>query len=208
MGNKHRSLRLGWWDKLPNWLIVALTLLVVLGVGGGTAAITSNGSSRRTGSESSGETIQPESKPPPVKAVFLSELTPSGGDPVSSGDGQIAGRDFPHSLMYENYGSKQSVASSCSAEPYQCHATSFELPGSYQLFTATVSVAERNNYNPVLHWQVWANGHILKQSKVASGTAAPIHVELNGARSIELRVILEELFNEPTVIWGDALVTP
>lgn len=200
MANEHRSLRLGWGDKLPNWLIVALTLLVVLGVGGGTAAITSSGSS--------GKTKQPKPKPPPVKAVFLSELTPSGGDPVSPGDGQIAGHDFPHSLIYENFGSKQSVANSCSAEPSQCHATTFELPGSYRSFTATVSVAERNNYNPVLHWQVWANGQILKQSKVASGTAASIHVELNGAQSIELRVILEELFDEPTVIWGNALVTP
>jgi hypothetical protein len=207
MEDEHRSLRLGWGDKVPNWLIVALTLLVVLGVGGGTAALTTSGSSRKTDSNSSVKTGQPGSTLPP-KAVFLSDLTPSGGDPVSPGDGQIAGRDFPHSLVYENFGNKQSVASSCSAEPSQCHATTFELPGSYKSFTATVSVAERNTYNPVLHWQVWANGHVLKQSKVASGTAARIRVELNGAQSIELRVILEELYDEPTVIWGNALVTP
>lgn len=145
------------------------------------------------------------------KAAYLADLTPTGGDPVTTGDAHIPGRNLPHSVFYDPFAHTESIARVCEATPTTCQATTYELGASYGTLTAVVGVVERYpGYKPVLRWEVKTGSTVLKEGKGPTETAVTISVPLNGASVIELVSNLEELFpDEDTgVIWGNAMVIP
>src|ERR1035437_6147128 len=122
--------------------ILAATVVGVL------VALGTSGGSKSTGSStqgSSGGTVQTSTSTTGTAAsgpVYLSALTPAGGDAPTRGDTEIGDQHFPHSIFYDNIPGNQSSSSACQkvADP-TCQATDYNIAsGRYHRFSAMIGV--------------------------------------------------------------------
>lgn len=169
----------------------------------------SSTSSSSTTSTSTTSTTQTKPATPRPKPRYLISLTPTGGDEPQTGDIQLAGRDFRHSLWYPDPFAIPSTASGCETLSIPCRATSYDLPPGYREFTATVGVNEdADNIPGQWQWYVVLDGQVKRQGSVPSFTSRPVDVQLGSARILELRLSDTSADSGPdqTYVWGDARV--
>jgi hypothetical protein len=196
--------------SLPHWLLVGFACLAFLGIGGGTAVVVirGTGSSPSTKSTNTRSTSsEGEGEPPgPASPVDLSTLTPTEGDVPTRGNVQLAGQQVPDSLVYEKVGNTPSIAKACESNQYSCVATSYHLEGAYNKLTTTFELTETDSYSLQVHWQVFVNGELAQEGKVAPNATVPLSIPLKGKQVLELRTELEGAFNSQTtsVIWAKA----
>jgi hypothetical protein len=197
----------------PTWSSIAGLLGVLIAVIVGASVVVPGGGSSHSHTSSSPTSTTTSSHPEPTsELVYLGRLQPSGGDIPAVGDAQLAGHDYPISLLYEDIGSTPSIAAACESQA-SCRATSYELGGRFTRFQATLGLLgtatggnSGESQGQVQHWSVVVDGSLVKLGDLTPNSAPDsIDVPLSGARNLELRMIAEPGL-EGTIVWGNARV--
>jgi hypothetical protein len=207
----------GWrtWSRvekltLIGLVIAALSLLVALSRTSGKAG-TSNaniaGTTRKV--KGTGTTTNPTEHSTPT---YVEALHPSEGDRPERGETRLDGRDYSHSIFYEEIGGISTASSGCHEED-NCRATFYQLGGRYSLFTADFGIfAHGTSAAGQLatgEWRVAVDGKVESKGKVvANTTPESISVPLHGGQVLELRITVEEpgIAESNTGVWGNARV--
>jgi hypothetical protein len=204
----------GWrtWSRvekltLIGLVIAALSLLAALshmsGNGGASKATTAGPTPTAT-------TTNPVTDHP--TPTYLETLTPSEGDRPERGEAQLDGRNFPHSIFYEEIGGISTASSGCQEED-NCRATFYQLGGRYLLFTADFGIFAHGTSAAgqiaTGEWRVAVDDKVESKGKVvANTTPESISVPLRGGQVLELRITVEEpgIGESNTGVWGNARV--
>jgi hypothetical protein len=193
----------GWrtWSRvekltLIGLVIAALSLLVALSRTSGKAG-TSNaniaGTTRKV--KGTGTTTNPTEHSTPT---YVEALHPSEGDRPERGETRLDGRDYSHSIFYEEIGGISTASSGCHEED-NCRAT-------FGIFAHGTSAAGQLATG---EWRVAVDGKVESKGKVvANTTPESISVPLHGGQVLELRITVEEpgIAESNTGVWGNARV--
>ena len=204
----------GWrtWSRvekltLIGLVIAALSLLVAL------AHTSGEGDTSKTttaGPTLTAKTTNPATEHP--TPTYLEALTPSEGDRPERGVAKLDGRDFSHSIFYEEIGGISTASSGCHEED-NCRATFYPLGGRYSLFTADFGIFAHGTSAAgqiaTGEWRVAVDGKVESKGKVVANTAPEsISVPLRGGQVLELRITVEEpgIAESNTGVWGNARI--
>ncbi|MCA1696234.1 MAG: hypothetical protein LC749_16785, partial [Actinobacteria bacterium] len=149
--------------------------------------------------------------PSPPTSVYLSALTPSGGDNPQRGDVQLGSRDLPHSIFY----TQPSIASpspACENAPhFDCVATDYDLGDKgYRWFTADfgeTNSSPSSGENAIAQWSVIVDSIAIKSRTYESnGPPLSLRVPLGHGHVLRLVVSTTEpgLSENIQIIWGNA----
>jgi hypothetical protein len=205
--NKSRG-KEGPWTRTIAIGTVILVVLTLIGLG-----VFSGGGStkpRETSAIASKTATTRQPQQPPSTPRYLKELKPTGDNETpQTGEIQIDGQHFFHSIFYEGVKSNIQNEGPCASEG-ECRYVQYELGGKYARFTASFGItAKQPAEEPNGHWWVVVDGEVLRQGGF-QGNRRPEQLELplKHGHVLELRASANMGTEEANLIWGDARVYP
>jgi hypothetical protein len=212
-----------WWKRrgeeltARDWIIITavggiIAALILGGVklAGGSSSNSSSSTASGSAQKSSSSTTSTQAPTRPTGPVYLSQLTPSGGDVPMRGDTQIGDRDFLHSIFYDNIPGNQSNASACqNAGDPTCQATDYSIANAqYHEFSAMLGVAGCGG--DTAHWSLTVDSVVIKSGTVVVNSSAQgVSVVIPRGNDLELLVGTSTSFSGAAcggvnIIWGNA----